>query len=74
MAAGQTAVTVLRVVTFLTIGLGVLALIGGLASGQMVQVFGVLIPSWIAGAMVTFVGVRYWLRLRAIEEKLTLKS
>jgi hypothetical protein len=73
-AKRRTAVTLLRVATFGTIAMGVLALVGGLLTGQIVHTFGMPVPAWGLGAMVSFVGVRYWLRLRDLEKNIALNG
>ena len=71
MREKHSAIFGLRVITALTILAGLAGLVGGVVSGERIQLFvGVNVPAWALGASVTYLGLRYWRRIPELQKGL----
>ena len=62
----------LRVICGLTIVVGLVGFVAGLFAAGGIPLFGVLVPGWVLGASVAYMGARYWRRLPEMERKVEL--
>ena len=64
----------LKFVAVATIVLGLAGGVGALACAQKVTVFGNDVPAFVFGAVVAFMGVRYWFRVRDMSRDIAFQS
>ena len=62
------AIFILRIITGLTIAVGLVGIIDGVAQPNSIPVLGLSVPAWVLGASVTYMGMRYWRRLPEMEK------
>ena len=64
------AVLGLKVLSGMTIAMGVFGLAAGLLAERPIFIVGMPVPAWALGACVTYMGVRGWFRIPNLEKRL----
>lgn len=62
------AVLGVRLLAGLTIVVGLAGIVMSLAGSGGIPLLGLSVPGWVVGASVTYLGVRYWLRIPELEK------
>ena len=63
----EKAILALRVVTGLTVVVGCLGIVDGFIRPEGIPLFGIAVPTWVLGASVAYLGLRYWRQLPELE-------
>lgn len=68
MGSREKVILALRVVTGLTVVVGCVGIVDGLVRPAGIPLFGMAVPTWVLGASVAYLGLRYWRRLPELEQ------
>jgi hypothetical protein len=70
MLRGKTAIAGLRFISGVVMSAGLIAAVYGFMQHATVPLFAFDVPAWVIGVSAAYMGLRYWRRIPALEEKI----